>query len=177
MDVLKVFLDEGLSFLSKCSKDWEGAVSLQDRVIRELKPERFSDLVRITAMMHGVEVWKDNAEKLIRSGKTLSDCISTRDDVMQEMLLHGIPRTQAFGIMDHVRKGKGVTKDMEWDMLVAGIPEWYIDSCNTISYLYPRAHAVDYVLLYWKLAYYRLHFPEEYKNALETVEENAGTAP
>ena len=176
-DVLKVFLEEGLSFLPKRSMDWEEAVSLQDRVIMELKPEHFSDLVKITAMLHGVEVWKDNAEKLIRSGKALSDCISTRDDVMQEMLLHGIPRAQAFGIMDRVRKGKGVTKDMEWDMFVAGIPEWYIDSCNMISYLYPRAHSVDYVLLYWKLAYYRLHFPEEYKNALETVEENAGTAP
>lgn len=170
-DVLKVFLEEGLSFLPKRTMDWEEAVTLHDRVIRELKPERFSDLVRITAMLHGVEVWKDNAEKLIRSGKALSDCVSTRDDVMQEMLLHGIPRTQAFGIMERVRKGKGVAKDMEWDMLAAGIPGWYIDSCDTISYLYPRAHAVEYMLLYWKLAYYRLHFPEKYKKALEAIQE------
>ena len=176
-DVLKVFLEEGLSFLQKRTMDWEEAVSLQDRVIRELKPERFSDLVRITAMMHGLGVWKDNAEQLIRAGKVLSDCISTRDDIIQEMLLRGIPRTKAFDIMDRVRKGKGITKEMEWDMLVAGIPEWYIDSCSNIYYLYPKAHAVDYMLIYWKLAYYRLHFPEEYKNALEAVEEMAETAP
>ncbi len=172
-EVLKVFHEEGLSFLPKSNTDWEETVSLQDRVIKDLKPEHFSDLVRITAMLHGVGVWKDNTEQLIQDGRALSDCISTRDDVMQEMLSHGIPRMQAFDIMERVRKGKGVTKDMERDMLAAGISEWYIDSSNKISYLYPRSQAVDYMLVGWKLAFFRLRFPEEYKNALEAVEGKA----
>ena len=85
--------------------------------------------------------------------------------------MHGILRTQAFCIMDRVRKGKGITKDIEWDMLIARVPGWYIDSCNTISYLYPRLHAVDYMLLYWKFAYY------EYKNTLENIQDKAVIAP
>ncbi len=167
--VLYVFQKEGLSFLPRRTMRRSDERNLQDDVIRELEPKCFSDLVRIFSMMHGVDIWKDNAECLISSGISLRDCISTRDDVMQELLRNGINREKAYQIMDSVCKGKGITNEMEQDMFCADIPDWYIESCSFIDYLFPKAHAVEYMLLYWKLAFYRLHFPDEYKEVRQSL--------
>ena len=175
--ILNVFWQVGRSFLPGHNELWTAGESLQNAVIRKLKPGHFSDLVRIMAMMHGVQVWRDNAELLLRSGHELRDCISTRDDVMQKLLAVSIDRARAYEIMNNVRKGRGLTKEMECDLALAGIPDWFIESCNKIVYLYPKAHVTDYTLLYWKLAYYRLHFPEEYEKVVAATREKTGTVP
>lgn len=171
-DVLNVFLQEGFSFLPgqyKCGPFADMAVFLA-------QPNCFSDLVRLTAMMHGAGTWNHNGENLIRSGKKLRDCIACRDDIMQELLAAGMERERAYEIMNHVRKGKGINEEMTQDMHLAGLPDWYIDSCSKVAYLYPKAHAVEYMLNYWKLAYYYLYFPDEYQEVLSDAVD-AGKEP
>lgn len=143
-----------------------GAVGLPEfgtgfvRQILELtKPEKFSDLVRISGLSHGTDVWLNNAKSLIEEGYTLNDVIGCRDDIMVYLIHKGLPAKSAFDIMESVRKGKGL-KD-EWKSLMASynVPEWYIQSCLKIKYMFPKAHAIAYVLMAVRVAWFKVNKP------------------
>ena len=165
--ILEMLTREGFSFLP--GRKTKSGENFEDEVIRRLHPRCFSDYVRISAMMHGVQVWNNNAVLLLRNGHEVSDCISTRDDVYQKLLAVGVDRLRAWEIMNHVRKGLGLTKEMKKDMRLSGIPDWFIESCEKIRYLFPKSHAAEYGLLYFRLAYYKLYFPVEYEEAFAIV--------
>ncbi len=132
-------------------------------IIRMLKPETVTQLIKIDGMLHGTDVWMGNAKRLIESGTAgLDECIGTRDDIMQKLMEHGFDRVMAFRIMEAVRKGKGLTESWESEMREKGIPEWYIKSCRKIRYLFPRAHAASYVRMALLTAWYKVYYPAEF---------------
>jgi DNA polymerase-3 subunit alpha (Gram-positive type) len=122
----------------------------------------FDDLIRISGLSHGTDVWIGNGEYAIEDGVKLSDLISTRDDITIYLERCGYDRREAFKIAERVRKGIGLTEEQEEEMCQKGIPDWYIDSCNTVKYLFPRAHALSYVLLAYRVAYFKAHRPLEF---------------
>lgn len=130
------------------------------QMLDDTKPSRFGDLVRISGFSHGTNVWLNNAQEFIRNGTaTMKDAISTRDDIMNYLILKGVPNGKAFKIMEKVRKGKGVSEENVEIMKEHDVPDWYIESCQRISYMFPRAHAVAYVIMSYRIAYYKVHFP------------------
>lgn len=137
------------------------------QMLIDTSPKAFSDLVRISGLSHGTNVWTNNAEELIRAGVTdLSNVIATRDDIMSYLMLQGIEAGDAFRIMEQVRKGRGLTSEDEELLEKFGIPQWYIDSCNKISYMFPKAHAVAYVMMAFRIAYFKVHYPVAFYAAL-----------
>ena len=129
----------------------------------------FDDLIRISGLSHGTDVWIGNGEYAIEDGVKLSDLISTRDDITIYLERCGYDRREAFKIAERVRKGKGLTEEQEEEMCQKGIPDWYIDSCNTVKYLFPRAHALSYVLHAYRVAYFKAHRPLEFYCAYFTM--------
>jgi len=130
----------------------------------------FDDLIRLSGLSHGTGTWLETGEYDIKQDEVdLSDLISTRDDIMIYLQRNGYNRKEAFKISERVRKGKGLTEEQEEEMYQKGIPEWYIDSCNTVKYLFPRAHAASYVLLAFRVAYYKAHYPLEFYCAYFTL--------
>ncbi|MBR2274828.1 MAG: PolC-type DNA polymerase III, partial [Lachnospiraceae bacterium] len=139
------------------------------QMLIDAKPQAFSDLVRIAGLAHGTDVWLGNAETLIKEGKaTIATAICTRDDIMVYLINQGLDPAMAFSIMENVRKGnvaKGKCKQWpEWEkaMTEAGVPDWYIWSCNKIQYMFPKAHAAAYVMMAWRIAYYKVNYPLAY---------------
>ncbi len=140
------------------------------RMLDDTKPTRFADLVRISGFSHGTDVWNNNASEFIKNGMaTMNDAISTRDDIMNYLILKGLPNKDAFKIMEGVRKGKGVSDEYVALMERNGIPGWYIESCRRIKYMFPRAHAVAYVMMSYRIAYYKVYYPAEFYAAYFTV--------
>ena len=146
------------------------------QMVIDAKPESFSDLVRISGLSHGTDVWLGNAQTLIEEGKCkLSSAICCRDDIMIYLIHMGLEKSTAFNIMENVRKGnvaKGKCKDWpEWEkiMLEHGVPDWYAWSCNKIKYMFPKAHAVAYVMMAWRVAYYKIYYPLEYYTAFFSI--------
>ena len=129
------------------------------RVLEETRPHVFSDLVIISGLSHGTDVWAGNAETLIQNGHALSEVIGYRDDIMTYLLNKHIEPIDAFRIMEDVRKGKGLKEDQEKKMREHDVPDWYIDSCKKIKYMFPKAHAVAYVMMAVRLAWYKVHEP------------------
>ena len=126
-------------------------------------PSSFSDLVRISGLSHGTNVWINNAQELILGGTAvLQNVISTRDDIMNHLIIKGLPNKMAFKIMENVRKGKGVSEEEAIEMGKYDVPEWYIESCRRIEYMFPKAHAVAYVMMSYRIAYYKVYYPLEF---------------
>ncbi|MBO8141017.1 MAG: PolC-type DNA polymerase III [Firmicutes bacterium] len=133
------------------------------QMLEETRPRTFAELVRISGLSHGTNVWTNNAQDLIRRGiATLPEVIATRDDIMTYLIQRGIESGAAFRIMEQVRKGKGLKPEDEELMRRHGLPEWYIESCQKISYMFPKAHAAAYVMMAFRIAYFKVHYPEAF---------------
>ena len=141
----------------------EFGTSYVRQMLDDTKPSKFADLIRISGLSHGTNVWTGNAQEFIRSGQTtIEGAICTRDDIMNYLINQGLPSSDAFTIMEAVRKGKGLKPDQEDQMREAGVEPWYIQSCNLISYMFPRAHAVAYVMMSYRIAYFKVHYPQAF---------------
>ena len=135
-------------------------------VLLDTKPTKFDFLVRISGYTHGTDVWLGNAKDLIVSGTARVDqTIGCRDDIMIYLISCGIPETRAFKIMESVRKGKGLPDGAEEEMRAVDVPEWYIDSCKKIKYLFPKAHAVAYVMMAFRIAWFKVNYPLAFYSA------------
>ena len=139
------------------------------QMVVDTKPQTLSDLIRISGLSHGTDVWLNNAQDLIRSGTaTISTAICTRDDIMTYLINKGLDSEESFTIMERVRKGavaKGKCKewpDFKKDMAEHGVPEWYIGSCEKIKYMFPKAHAAAYVMMAYRIAYCKINYPLAY---------------
>lgn len=133
------------------------------QMLLDTMPTTFDELVRISGLSHGTDVWLNNAQELIRAGvTTLKSAIATRDDIMTYLIHRDLEKKRSFTIMEKVRKGKGLTEDDEKYMREKKIPEWYIESCKKIKYMFPKAHAVAYVMMSFRIAYFKVHYPEAF---------------
>ncbi|HLR39660.1 MAG TPA: PolC-type DNA polymerase III [Jeotgalicoccus sp.] len=129
----------------------------------DTKPSTFGELVQISGLSHGTDVWLGNAQDLIRKGICdLSSVIGCRDDIMVTLMYKGLPPAVAFQIMESVRKGRGLRPEWIDIMKENGVEDWYIESCKKIKYMFPKAHAAAYVLMAFRIAYFKVHYPKEY---------------
>ena len=140
------------------------------QMIADTNPSCFSDLVRISGFSHGTDVWLGNAQDLIRAGTcTLQNAIAARDDIMMYLMHNGVEPLLAFKTMERVRKGKGIEPDVVETLRKTGIPEWYIESCQKIKYMFPRAHATAYVMMAYRIAFCKVHYPLAYYAAYFSI--------
>ena len=136
------------------------------QMVQDTKPQTLSDLIRISGLSHGTNVWLGNAQELVKSGKaTISTAICTRDDIMIYLINKGVESALAFTIMESVRKGKGLKPEWEEAMKAQDVPDWYIWSCKKISYMFPKAHAAAYVMMAYRIAYCKINYPLAYYGA------------
>ncbi|HOK44218.1 MAG TPA: PolC-type DNA polymerase III, partial [Thermoclostridium caenicola] len=133
------------------------------QMLEDTKPTTFAELIRISGLSHGTDVWLNNAQDLVRNGiATLPEVICTRDDIMIFLMMNDLPPLTAFKIMESVRKGKGLTPEQEALMKEKGVPKWYIESCKKIKYMFPKAHAAAYVMMAFRIAWFKVYHPEAF---------------
>ena len=144
------------------------------QMVVDTKPKTLSDLIRISGLSHGTDVWLNNAQTLIQEGKaTISTAICTRDDIMTYLINTGMESERSFTIMESVRKGKGLKTEWEDAMKAAGVPDWYIWSCKKIKYMFPKAHAAAYVMMAYRIAYCKVNYPLAYYAAYFSIRASA----
>ncbi|WP_053943317.1 PolC-type DNA polymerase III [Kallipyga gabonensis] len=129
-------------------------------MLKDTKPSTFAELVRISGLSHGTDVWLNNAQELIKKGTIdLTHAICTRDDIMNNLIAMGMDKLDSFKIMEKVRKGKGIPEEYLPKMKETGVPDWYIESCQKIQYMFPKAHAAAYVMMSFRIAWFKVHKP------------------
>ncbi len=140
------------------------------QMLKDTKPQCFSDMVKIAGLSHGTDVWLNNAQYYIANGDcTLSTAICTRDDIMIYLINQGMEPGLAFKTMESVRKGKGLKPEMEEAMLAVNVPNWYIESCKKIKYMFPKAHACAYMMMAFRIAYFKIYYPLAYYAAFFSI--------
>ncbi len=144
----------------------EFGTSFTRQMLRDTQPDKFDTLVRLSGFSHGTDVWLGNAKDIILNGiATISETIGCRDDIMLYLISKGMDEKAAFKIMESVRKGRGLPEGAEEKMKDIGVPEWYITSCKKIKYLFPKAHAVAYVMMAFRIAWFKVHKPLAFYSA------------
>lgn len=149
--------------------------SLLDGMLVDTKPTTFDELIRISGLSHGTDVWLNNTQELIQQGiVTLNEAICCRDDIMIYLIKQGLPPNPAFKIMETVRKGKALKDPAKWAEYTAlmkehGVPDWYIKSCEKIKYMFPKAHAAAYVTMAFRIAWFKVHIPKAYYSAYFSI--------
>lgn len=129
-------------------------------MLKDTRPTTFAEFIRIAGLSHGTDVWLNNARDLIEKGTIqLTDAICTRDDIMTYLISMGMEKLDSFKTMEAVRKGRGLPDGMEEKMRACGVPDWYVESCRKIQYMFPRAHAVAYVMMSYRIAWFKVHRP------------------
>ncbi len=181
IDVLKIPLndqkvislfssDAALNRKSNYLKVVTGALGLPEfgtdtgnEILVDAKPKSFADLVIIAGLAHGTDVWAHNAQDLLRNGTcTIREVIGCRDDIMTYLIKKGLPDNVSFKIMEDVRKGRKLKPEYQEIMRAKNVPEWYLDSCNKIKYMFPKAHAVAYVTMAVRVGYFKVYHPLEF---------------
>lgn len=163
------YSDDALKADPRIYKKETGALGLPEfgtrttrGVLEETRPHVFSDLVIISGLSHGTDVWAGNAQELVHQGHPLSEVIGCRDDIMTYLLDKKLEPIDSFKIMEDVRKGRGLREDQEKTMREHNVPDWYIESCKKIKYMFPKAHAVAYVMMAVRIAWYKVHEPQNF---------------
>ncbi len=169
--VISIFSSiDSLNLISNPTHQQNGALGIPEfganfaqGVLEETKPKSFADLVLLSGISHGKKVWEGNAQDLIENRIcTLSDVIGCRDDIMTRLIGYGVDSSVAFSVMEDVRKGRGVKADYAKTMKANGVPDYFINSCNQIKYLFPKGHATAYVMQAVRVAYFKVYYPLEY---------------
>ena len=176
-DVLKIFT--GVEVLGITPEQVNGEVigttgipefgtNFTKDMLRDIRPKTFSDLLKVSGLSHGTDVWGGNARDLLLGLKEgigpipFKDLIGCRDDIMTYLIKMNLPPKTAFQIMESVRRGRGLTPAHEKEMLKHNVPQWYIDSCKLIKYMFPKAHATAYVIMALRIAWFKVHRPIYY---------------
>lgn len=150
--------DLGVSYGTLGVPEFQTSYAFQ--ILDETRPTKFDELVKISALSHGTNTWLGNAQNLIQTGTcTLRDIIATPDDIMSYLMQRGIEPSSAFKTAESVGLGTGIPLECMETLQASNVPEWYIESCQRIGYLFPRAHVVSYVMTAFRIAYYKAHFP------------------